>query len=156
MAASEKGMLVHVYRTSGWDCTNGGPSATVDNFTVVGVMRRSRGFSGDESIEEMPRDSRVFEPSDRAPAAILVAGAFPGCPPNLVPLETLEKSQERGIIGPMSGGNIADSSDSRWRELVSGIMKADGAVAPGVLLMVSTVDIFDRVETTEQYNALSI
>lgn len=153
---SERGMLVGVYRPANYDnsgyddCTNGGESSRVSKFVVVGVMRR-----GSDEVEEMPRDSRVFSPSEKSPAAILTAGAFPGCPPKLVPLSALGKLDGKTMVGPMAGGNLADSSDGRWGELVRSMMK-DDSVGNEVLLMVSAVDIHDRVETQDLYNTLSM
>lgn len=156
---SERGMTVTVYkperhpRWGGTDCTNGGESAKVRQFTVVGVKRRGKEF--DAEIEPVPSYMQVFAPTEESPAAILVAGAFPGCGPKLVPLSALDKLDGKTMVGPMAGGNLADTSDSRWRELVASFFKDDG-IGDSVCLMVSTVDIHDRVETQEQYNALSI
>lgn len=158
MAASEKGHLVHVYRpadSGGDDCTNGGQSSKVDSFTVVGVRRRPNEVGDKADIQPVARDSQVFTPDDDSPAAILVAGAFPGCPPKLVPLADLARLDGKSMVGPMAGGNLVDSSDSRWGALVRSFFKDDG-IGDDVLLMVSAVDIHDRVETQDQYNALSI
>lgn len=137
---SDKGIGVGVYRPD-YDATNGGQSSTVRRFTVVGVVRRH----ASTLIEEVPEQMRVFPPTEDAPAAILVVSALNGAPPHLVPLVDWERAQ--GQAGPMAGGNKADSSDARWIKLVRSFLP-DG-------VWVSAVNIHDRVETWEQYEALS-
>jgi len=107
------GMIVHVYRDSFGDCTNGGVSSKSNGLCIVNV--------------EGP-----FDPCDNYPAAKLVDDAPCGRPyPKIVPLELLENNQ-----WAMYGGNMASTSDSRWRIAVE---KSGGGPA-GVL------PIFDRVE----------
>ena len=55
-------------------------------------------------------------------------------PPHLVPLELFQTR-----TWSMAGGNLVDSTDSRWGELVSSLMP------PGVRCC-SAVDVHDRVE----------
>jgi len=86
------GMIVHVYKDSFADCTNGGVSSKSNGLCVVNV--------------EGP-----FNPSDEYPAAKLVDDAPMGRPyPKIVPLELLEQNK-----WVMFGGNLANASDSRWR-----------------------------------------
>jgi hypothetical protein len=139
-----KGLTVNVYRNARWaregaDCTNKGASSQVEEFTVVGVVRQKRG----KTVEPMPRGSQVFTPDEKAPAAVLVQSQLDGAPPHLVPLDVHESGR-----WSMDGGNLVDSSDSRWTEVVSSFL-------PG-RLHVSAVSIHDRVETAEQSRALSI
>jgi len=110
------GLLVFVYRdASGGDYTNGGISSKVDQLTLINV--------------EGPH-----EPSDAAPAAMLNKGPLGSM--NITPVD-----KPAGVVGPMSGGNFAACSDSRFGK-AAGFY---GAVA-----------IHDRFETQELYDALSI
>lgn len=139
-----RGLTVNVYRTKafgGVDCTNKGASAKADEFTVVGVVREPR--SKEVLIQPMPRDSRVFAPTDKAPAAVLVQSQLGGATPHLVPLDVYLSGR-----WSMDGGNLADSSDSRWTAVVSSFLPAG--------LHVSAISIHDRVETAEQSRQLSI
>ena len=92
-----KGLTVTVYRPAdGHDCTNGGASSKVTQFTVTGL-----------GVDGLPIDD-IFEPSEKAPEAKIVPhptikGYF-----YLVPLELVESKK-----WVMFGGNIADCSDSR-------------------------------------------
>jgi len=86
------GMIVHVYRDSFADCTNGGVSSQYDGLCVVNV-------------------DGPFDPCDKYPAAKLVDDAPMGRPyPKIVPLDLLESNK-----WVMFGGNLANASDSRWR-----------------------------------------
>lgn len=84
------GLLVSVYRNAEiGDCTNGGLSAKHDALCVVNM--------------EGP-----FEPSEKYPAFELVPSAVSG-----YHLEPVDKPE--GMCGPMCGGNLASTSDSRFR-----------------------------------------
>lgn len=137
-----KGLRLTVYRAAGSypDCSNGGISAKADVVTVVGRLVGGK-------VIELPRDCRVFEPSDDAPAVVLVPSRVPGysVTPHLIPLEFVEDLPP-GTVGPMDGGNYAGSCDSRFGEL--GKLYADS-------LNLDVVAIHDRVETHAQYRALS-
>lgn len=131
------GLLVGIYRDAQLgDCTGGGISSTASGLCIVNV-------------------NGPFSPNDRHPAAMLTRG--PGGP-IVVPAEAWSVDDEDegitrtewqavappGLVGPMFGGNIADTSDSRWAQAVRAIA---GFVCP--------VRIHDRFETTEQYRLLS-
>jgi len=55
-------------------------------------------------------------------------------------------AKKPGMIGPMFGGNYASTSDSRFSEALRDLTGASHYGA---------VPIFDRYETTEEYEALS-
>ena len=87
--------------------------------------------------------SGPFEPSADAPAALLSTNAVGD--PIIVPtfideLGDYQPAKRAGMIGPMYGGTIADTSDSRWREAVGGY---------------HGLPIHDRFESSSQYAALS-
>ena len=89
------GMIVHVYRDSFADCTNGGVSSQYDGLCVVNV-------------------DGPFDPCDKYPAAKLVDDAPMGRPyPKIVPLDLLESNK-----WVMFGGNIAHTGDSRFKQAV--------------------------------------
>jgi hypothetical protein len=136
------GLPIDVYRAPDYpDTTNGGVSGTHSRLIVVNV-------------------SGPFDPRDDMPAVILVAGPR-GCP-IIVPAEydpetKLWDTLRPGGVGPMHGGNIASSSDSRWHEAVRRLAVKnlpDGyeGIAPAIP---TGVAIHDRFETAEQYRALS-
>lgn len=83
-----KGMYVRVLRDS-TDCTNGGITATQNEFVLVG-----------------PGIPELIEASDRLPALICESwyGHFKAAPVGSKP----------ELIGPMFGGNFVWSSDSRF------------------------------------------
>lgn len=137
-----KGLTLSVYKSARiGDCTNGGITAKADKVVVVG-------FLVDGRVEPLPRDCRVFEPSDDAPAVVLVPSRIPGYDPtpHLIPLEFAEALPD-GRVGPMSGGNYAGSCDSRWSDL--------GKLF-GVGLHLDLVAVHDRTEDYATYRALSI
>jgi len=75
-----------------------------------------------------------FEPTEDIPAAMLEHNGLGD--PIIVPFPGVRP----GVIGPMYGGTIADTSDSRWREAVGGY---------------HGLPIHDRYETVATYDALS-
>lgn len=129
------GLSINVYRSRGLDC--GGASSSVDRFIVVGAVRdpqwREKRAKGINVIEPLDRYSQAREPSEVAPAAVLVRGNLPGSPPNLVPLDVFESGD-----WSQYGGNIASSSDSRMADLVSSFLDDD--------IRLCMVQIHDRVE----------
>lgn len=131
-----RGLHVSVYRPARWmregvDSTLGDASNTAEGFCVIGLARHRR-----DTLEPLPRDCQVFAPDAEHPAAVLVRSLLRGKPPHLVPLDIFESGRWR-----MPGGNLADSSDSRWRDLVSSFLPTEGGP-----LYVSAVDIHDLVD----------
>lgn len=91
-----KGLLVSVYRdASGVDCTNGGATSVFAQFVLCG-----------------PGIAEIFEPSEGAPALVLVRRTVAGGADYL----HAEPAGLRDSGGrPMFGGNFVSSSDSRFR-----------------------------------------
>jgi hypothetical protein len=107
------GLHVDIYKNPLGDCTNNGISSRVKGFTITNV--------------EGP-----FEPCKDYPAAIIRDDKPLGRPyPKIVPTE-LHNSKK----WVMFGGNIANSSDTRFCEAVR---EADGGPF-------AALPIFDRVE----------
>lgn len=100
-----KGLVISIYRSGKYDCTNGGVSATADEALVVGP-----GIPG------------IFEAHDR-PVLILKPGNVRGTV-KLVPAVAEGK-------WTMFGGNFAHTSDSRFGDAVRAIVGGEfyGAVA---------------------------
>lgn len=115
------GLNVQVYRDNLGDCTNGGASATADAVCVINM-------------------DGPFNPSADRPAFKLIPGAFSGTAV-LVPVDRPE-----GMIGPMFGGNMAHSSDSRFSKAVENLT---GHRFYGAL------PIHDRFDTQADYDALT-
>lgn len=107
---------VSVYR-SGTDCTNGGVSAETDTIYVKCPR-------GNYSREDVPVHLR-FVAEQRGPEYWAVKPEVP---------HQHGERLEGSMIGPMAGGNIAYTTDSRLRP---------------------TFHIHDRFETQEQYDLLS-
>lgn len=143
MAASERGLSIHVHRRAdGYDCTNGGPSARVKAFTVVGTVPKTRERSRDDLedlIVPMPTDAQVFEPTDEHPPAVLVVSALNGAAPHLVPLDQYLSGK-----WTMSGGNLADSSDARMIDLIRSFAPPAANYAPRAYY--GAIGIHDRIE----------
>lgn len=136
-----KGLRLSVYKSARiGDCTNGGITAKADEVVLVGILK-------DGVVEPLPRDCQVFTPQDDAPAVVLVPSRAPGYDPtpHLIPLEFVD-SLPAGHVGPMSGGNYAGTSDSRWGELGK-------LFAPKLHL--DLVAVHDRIESYRDYLALS-
>jgi hypothetical protein len=137
-----KGLRLSVYRAVDFpDCTNGGISGTHARVTVVGRLV-------DGVVMPLPLGCCVFEADDDAPAVVLVESHCPRYDPtpHLIPLEFVDGTPV-GSVGPMSGGNYAGTTDSRWSEL--------GKLYEGVRHL-DAVAIHDRIETAAQYRALSV
>lgn len=130
-----KGLTLHVYRSKLGDFTNGGISSGADKLILVGLIRGGQ-------FEPLPEHSQVFAPGPDAPAVVLVESRLPAkYGPHLEPFMT----DDSGDVGPMSGGNYAASSDSRWSEL--GDLFGHGRLG--------AVPIHDRYESPELYRQLS-
>ena len=136
-----RGLRLSVYRAVEFpDCTNGGISGKHARVTVVGRL------VGD-TVVPLPDGCCIFEADDDAPAVVLVESRCPGYDPtpHLVPLEFVHGTPV-DCVGPMSGGNYAWTTDSRWGQL--------GKLYEG-LRHLDAVAIHDRIETYAQYRALS-
>jgi hypothetical protein len=136
-----RGLRLSVYRAVDFpDCTNGGISGKHARVTVVGRL------VGD-TVVPLPDGCCISEADDDAPAVVLVESRCPGYDPtpHLVPLEFVHGTPV-DCVGPMSGGNYAGTTDSRWGQL--------GKLYEG-LRHLDAVAIHDRIETYAQYRALS-
>jgi hypothetical protein len=107
------GLLVEVYKWSLGDCTNGGVSSKHNRLCITNM--------------EGP-----FEPSDDAPAAMLMQHPSVKTHCYIVPQELIDSGKWF-----MAGGNFAYSSDSRFWEAVNKIT--------GVGLS-AAISIHDRTE----------
>lgn len=114
------GMTLSVYRDHLGDCTNGGLSSKATRICVINV-------------------DGPFVPSADMPAFRLVEGAFKG-QVVLVPVD-----QPEGLIGPMFGGNMAYTSDSRFSAKVRKLTDSN---------FYGAVPIHDRFETQAEYDIL--
>ena len=127
------GLRVDVYRRAGStsDLTNGGISGSND---VLYVMNIPDGNIRNEDLN----DDDVVAVLDRSGSPILVPAIF---------RDGKWKPEHRpNQVGPMHGGNFAQSCDSRWSSAVERLAghRIYGAIA-----------IHDRFETQEQYDILS-
>lgn len=86
-----KGLILNVLRSSGGDCTNGGPTSRVSEITVI----------------NLGKDSEIFEPTPERPAFKLEMHVR-GCL-RLVPVD-----EPKGMCSGMFGGNYATTSDGRF------------------------------------------
>ena len=111
------GLLINVYRSHGPDCTNNGISAMASTLCLVNV-------------------DGPFDPSDRSPAAMLVAGRAPGTI-RIVPAFYEDAKWRPHHAWTMMGGNYAATSDSRFSQACEVLLgdRFYGAVA-----------IHDRIE----------
>lgn len=126
------GLTADIYKSQGRSFSNGGLSERVDRVTLVNV-------------------DGPFEPTDDAPAAMLVAGNLAGCA-KVVAAEWLDVEghskgggwiEKRGAgAGPMMGGCYVETSDERFREAVRALT---GEARGG------PVALHDRYETVKQY-----
>lgn len=126
------GLIVNVFRSRS-DCTNGGISADADTLTVVNI-------------------DGPFNPTLDRPAVMLIDG--PGGAPNPILVPAVQGAagdwfayKVMGAVGPMYGGNLAETSDSRWGAAVRNILGVDVAV--------SAVSIHDRFESAALNEAMS-
>jgi hypothetical protein len=122
-----KGMLVFIYRAAdGTDCTAGGVSSRATK-AVVTADPASR-FAG-----TLPA---LFAPHADAPLLVLTVN---GCGDPILQPPRDTWPAEATHVGPMNGGNYADTSDGRWRKAVG---------------MYGAVPVHDRFETWEVYNSM--
>lgn len=124
------GLNIYVYRHPGKDCTNGGISASHAVLTVVNIPG-------------------PFEPTDERPPVLLVEGpcrtavivpAVPG------PTGAGWLPGGAGMVGPMSGGNYANTDDGRFVDAVERIVGHH---------FYGAVPVHDRFETQELADLLS-
>lgn len=134
-----KGMRADILKRA--DFSNGGVSSRADEVTIVATIRRVLG--GETKIEPIRYDVAHFEADvERAPAVALLfrsGGMMGDLPVCAVPVDIADDgtiTETREGAGPMMGGAVIRSSDSRFAELAG----AYGAV-----------DLHDRFETTAQY-----
>ncbi len=122
-----KGMLLTVYASShdGAGAFTNGPSARHTQIIVVG--------DGVPEIFSAESSSR-----DTLPTFVLRESV--GGYPTLVPVDTLEGGKHAGAW-VADGGNFAETSDSRWSELVRKITGGNGA---------AVVPIHDRAEISRE------
>ena len=138
-----KGLILSVYRNAELpgDHTNGGITATANAVTVTGVRRGTR-TRKPAAVEPLPRNMRVFKPTERAPEVTLVIRDN-GTGGHWLSLEPAADGPG-GSVWWMAGGNYAGACDSRWAELTG---EGPGGGRP--------VSVHDRTETTAEYAALS-
>lgn len=109
-----KGLIVSILEDKRiGNCSAGGVSATHSALTIVGVIDRTSDLSSKEVLP-LPRESRVFEPREDAPAAVLVKRRLFGTTPTLH-VEPLVHSREGAV---MMGGSFVSSSDSRFSKMI--------------------------------------
>ena len=97
------GLRLDVYRyAGGGDCSLGGITSNHNTVTLVGIVP-----ANGKTPAPLPRHSRVFSPSEDAPAVVLVRRV------NFYPY--LAPYSESGVYPyGMFGGNFAYASDSRF------------------------------------------
>lgn len=115
------GLRAHIYKHEGRDFSNGGISEHADEVTITNI-------------------DGPFEPSDDAPAVLLVSGNLPRTA-KIVPVGAPE-----GVVGPMAGGTYVSTSDSRFAEAVQGYTGSYQNV----------VALHDRYESPELYRLMSL
>lgn len=112
------------------DCTNGGASGRYDEILV----ECDRGNERDIDPTNPPENLFKVEEMNIGFCRAL----------HLVPY----KKRREGMVGPMDGGNYADTCDSRWGEMLSDHYGA-------AFRFNHCLSIHDRYETPEQYRILS-
>jgi hypothetical protein len=147
MTTELRGLIVNVLRPADFpDCTNNGISGRHARLTVVGIITPANERDQAESdlldiirnhyMTLMPDGSRVFAPTDDAPAAVLrYSAGFAANAPRPLHLAPLDACQNGQWV--MAGGNYA-TGDSRWSTLLATLT---GTRAAG-----SVVPIHDRIE----------
>lgn len=121
---ARKGLTVDVYRPAhGVDCTLGGVSSKHTRLTVIGMIderggRQPGAVRNSRTVTALTGTLAPHAAHAGAPAVYLlireVMGATVYC---VVPADDNGDPPTRWY---MSGGNMAATSDSRWRELVDG------------------------------------
>lgn len=123
------GLPAQIYKHNGQSYSNGGLSERVDEVTIVNI-------------------DGPFEPTDKAPAVLLVRGNLPNTA-KIVPASKLGETWfqlcPEKLVGPMSGGTFVSTSDSRLSEAVRKLTGSYSSIVP----------LHDRFETVELYNTLS-
>lgn len=113
-----------------YDPTNGGVSGRYNNIMVVCDT------GNDEDIDPDNPPENLFRVED-----MLIGNCMAL---HLVPY----KAKRSGMVGPMFGGNYADTSDSRWGRM---LFEHFG----GAFRFNTCLAIHDRYETPEMYEALT-
>jgi hypothetical protein len=90
---TRKGLLVHVLRAAGRDCTNNGVSTRFTHFVLTG-----------------PGIPELFEPGPEIPELVLVQRRIGG--QEYLHAEPVDRPAN--MAGPMAGGNYITASDSRF------------------------------------------
>lgn len=68
-----KGMRLSVYSNPKYrQCAAGGISERVEDVTVVGIVDHTTEVNGFATMIQLPRHAQVFEPTEDAPAVVLV------------------------------------------------------------------------------------
>lgn len=124
----EKGLIIDLFVSSTYlrPRTFGGGGHVFGDareVTIVGIHEGGK-------TRPLPKGAQVFEPSERAPAALLVFRTIGG--ERIASIAPAENPSRH-----MSGGALADSSDSRWRQLVG---------------FYGGVVVHDRYETDDRYS----
>src|SRR3954451_10793093 len=131
------GLIANIYKHGGQSYSNGGLSESCDKVTVVNV-------------------DGPFEPTPERPAVMLVPGNVSGAV-KMVPAMLLWQGED-GLAslyapvvhadraGPMSGGTLVSTSDSRL---------GDALAALGVSRFTAAVTLHDRFETWRENEMLS-
>jgi hypothetical protein len=105
------------------DCTNGGMSGQFANVQLVGVTH-----NGGRTVETLPRDYGFqtfapIQPPTGYPFVAIEVREMGGPVLTIVPVvydpatDRFAVSTPPGKVGPSSGGNYADTSDSRFHDL---------------------------------------
>jgi hypothetical protein len=130
---SAMGLIANIYKHKGQSFSAGGISETADQVTVVNV-------------------DGPFEPSPEAPAVMLVDGNLRGTV-RIVPamqvatwwVPMIGTAAPEGKAGPMYGGTVVGTSDSRFCDAVTKLTGVRDRV----------VDLHDRYETWADYDRMS-
>ncbi len=144
MTDTQLGLRVHVLRSASLpDCTNNGISNKHAHLTIVGIITPTNEthnmataateISPDFQLTALPATARLFPPSADAPAAVLRYSRGRYSRLNIAPLDACLAGR-----WVMAGGNYAETTDSRWNDLLRTITDSD---AVG-----SAVPIHDRIE----------
>lgn len=133
-----RGLRANIYvPADGRNCSNGGVSSRCRNVTIVGIRTDNGYAAGHGLVDPLPRLSQVSEPTDDAPAAVIVYRQMGRR--TVVHVEPLDGPEQPGTPW-MAGGCYVATSDSRFGDLVG---------------FYGAVSFHDRTETWEEYRALS-
>ncbi len=106
------GMILDILYSPIGNFSNGGVSSRCQQVTVTRVVKRT-GQPGPGAMLPVPRECRVFAPTDERPEAVLVV--------RRIGEETVLHVSPWTAGGPgqaMMGGCYVAASDSRWSELI--------------------------------------